>query len=54
MRLFRSVRLFRLFKMFKTGDLIVLMNSIKMTIKSLGNFCVLLFLFIYILSILGM
>ena len=54
LRLFRAIWLFRLFKLFKLGDLKVLANSITLTLKSLGNFLILLFIFAYIAAILGM
>jgi voltage-dependent calcium channel T type alpha-1G len=50
----RAFRLFRLFKLFKVGDLRVLLESITSTISSMGNYIVLLFLFMYIESLLGM
>ena len=52
--MFRGIRLIKLFKLAKTGDLVVLMSAIKITVTSLGNFLVLLFLYMYIVSILGM
>lgn len=50
----RAVRLFRVFKIFRVGDLRVLMDSIGMTVMGMGNYAVLLTLFIYLYSLLGM
>lgn len=50
----RAVRLFRVFKLFKSGDLRILMDSIAFTVSSIGNYSVLLTLFIYVYSLLGM
>ena len=54
LRLMRSIRLLKLFKVLKTEDLIVLGAAIRITVASLGNFVILLFLYAYIVSILGM
>jgi len=50
----RAVRLFRVFKLFKSGDLRILMDSIAFTVTSIGNYSVLLGLFIYVYALLGM
>ena len=50
----RAFRLFRLFKLFKVGDLRVLLESITTTLGSMGNYTVLLGLYMYITSLLGM
>jgi voltage-dependent calcium channel L type alpha-1D len=50
----RAVRLFRVFKLFKSGDLRILMDSIAFTVTSIGNYGVLLTLFIYVYALLGM
>ncbi|CAI2381758.1 unnamed protein product [Moneuplotes crassus] len=50
----RAFRLFRIFKIFRVGNLRVLLDSITMTVGSIGNYVVLLVLFIYIYALLGM
>lgn len=51
----RAFRLFRVFKLAKNWvSLRRLLKSIAETISSIGNFSVLLFLFIYVFSLLGM
>ena len=50
----RAVRLFRVFKLFKSGDLRILMDSIGFTIITIGNYAILLFLFLYVFSLMGM
>ena len=50
----RAFRLFRVFKIFRVGDLRVLMDSIAMTVKGMGNYAILLFLFMYLFALLGM
>lgn len=50
----RAFRLFRIFKLFRTGDLRVLLDSIAYTMGTIGNYVVLLGLFIYVYSLLGM
>ena len=50
----RAVRLFRIFKIFRVGDLRVLMDSIGTTVLGMGNYAVLLLLFIYLYALLGM
>jgi Na+-transporting methylmalonyl-CoA/oxaloacetate decarboxylase gamma subunit len=50
----RAFRLFRIFKIFRVGNLRVLLDSITMTLASIGNYVVLLVLFIYAYALLGM
>ena len=50
----RAFRLFRIFKLFRAGDLRVLLDSIAFTMTTIGNFIILLVLFIYVYSLLGM
>lgn len=50
----RAIRLFRIFKIFRVGDLRVLMDSIGLTILNMGNYTVLLLLFMYLYALLGM
>jgi hypothetical protein len=50
----RAIRLFRIFKIFRMGDLRVLMDSIGITILGIGNYVILLFLFMYLYTLLGM
>ena len=50
----RAFRLMRIFKIFRAGDLRVLIDSIVITLGSIGNYVVLLVLFIYIYALLGM
>lgn len=50
----RAFRLFKLFKLFKAGDLKILLDSIAFTINSIGEYVVLLMLFIYVFALIGM
>ena len=50
----RAIRLFRVFKLFKQGELRTLMDSIAFTIGSIGNYSILLCLYIYVMALLGM
>ena len=50
----RAFRLFRIFKLFRTGNLRVLLDSIAYTMGTIGNYVVLLSLFIYVYTLLGM
>ena len=50
----RSFRLFRIFKIFRVGDLRVLLDSITVTIMGMGYYTILLGLFMYIFTLLGM
>ncbi len=52
--MFSPLRLFRLFKLFKIGDLKVLADAMTRTISSILNYVILLFLFMYIMNLLGM
>lgn len=50
----RALRLFRVFKLFKSGDLRMLLDGIAFTILAVGDYCILLSLFIYVFALLGM
>ena len=50
----RALRLFRVFKLFKAGDLRTLLDGIAFTILAVGDYCILLGLFIYVFALLGM
>ena len=50
----RALRLFRVFKLFKAGDLRTLLDGIAFTILAVGDYCILLLLFIYVFALLGM
>ena len=50
----RAFRLFRIFKLFRTGNLRVLLDSIAYTMSTISNYVLLLGLFIYVYSLLGM
>jgi len=50
----RALRLFRVFKLFKSGDLRMLLDGIAFTILAVGDYCILLLLFIYVFALLGM
>lgn len=50
----RALRLFRVFKLFKAGDLRTLLDGIAFTILAVGDYCILLSLFIYVFALLGM
>ena len=50
----RAFRLFRIFKLFRTGNLRVLLDSIAYTMGTIGNYVILLGLFVYVYSLLGM
>ena len=50
----RAFRLFRIFKLFRTGNLRVLLDSIAYTMSTIGNYVILLGLFIYVYALLGM
>jgi len=51
---FRAFRLFKIFKLFKVGDLSILIDSIAFTLTSISDYVILLVIFIYIFSLLGM
>ena len=50
----RAVRLFRVFKLLKSGNLRILMDSILFTISTIGPYTVLLCLFLYVFALAGM
>jgi hypothetical protein len=50
----RAFRLFRIFKLFRVGDLRVLVDSIAFTVMTIGNYVILLILFVYVYALLGM
>jgi hypothetical protein len=50
----RAFRLFRIFKLFRVGDLRVLIDSIAFTVMTIGNYVILLILFVYVYALLGM
>ena len=51
---FRAFRLFKIFRLFKVGDLRILIDSILFTLTTIGDYVILLILFIYVFSLLGM
>ena len=54
---FSSIRAFRMFKilrLFKVGDLRILLDSITFTLVTISDYVLLLLLFIYVFSLLGM
>jgi len=50
----RAFRLFRVFKVFRIGDLRILLDSIAFTMTTIGNYVILLLLFIYVYALIGM
>ena len=50
----RAFRLFRIFKIFRVGNLRIMLDSLSQTILSIGNYVVLLLLFIYVFALMGM
>lgn len=50
----RAFRLFKIFRLFKAGDLRVLIDSIAFTMTTIGDYVILLLIFIYIFALLGM
>ena len=50
----RAFRLFRIFKIFRVGNLRIMLDSLTKTIQSIGNYVVLLILFIYVFALMGM
>jgi hypothetical protein len=50
----RAFRLLRVFKIFRMENLRILIDSIAFTITTIGNYFVLLLLFIYVYALLGM
>ena len=51
---FRAFRLFKIFRLFKVGDLRILLDSITFTLTTISDYVILLNLFIYVFSLLGM
>ena len=51
---FRAFRLFKIFRLFKVGDLKILIDSIFFTLSTIGDYGILLMLFIYVFALLGM
>lgn len=50
----RAFRLFKIFKLFQVGDLRILIDSISFTLTTIGDYVMLLMLFIYVFALLGM
>lgn len=50
----RGFRLMKIFKLFRSGDLKILIDSIIFTLTTIGDYVILLMLFIYIFALLGM
>ena len=50
----RAFRLFKIFRLLKVGDLRILIDSISFTVITLGDYVILLMLFMYIFALLGM
>lgn len=50
----RAFRLFKIFKLFKVGDLRILIDSIAFTMTTISDYVILLLLFIYVFTLLGM
>jgi len=51
---FRAFRLFKIFRLFRVGDLRILLDSITFTLTTIGDYVVLLLLFIYVFALIGM
>ena len=51
---FRAFRLFKIFRLFKVGDLRILIDSILFTLGTIGDYVILLNLFVYVFALLGM
>ena len=51
---FRAIRLFKIFKYFQSGDLKILIGSITFTLTTIGDYVILLLLFMYVFALLGM
>ena len=51
---FRAFRLFKIFRLFKVGDLRILLDSITFTLTTIGDYVILLMLFIYVFALMGM
>lgn len=50
----RAFRLFKLFKLFRVGDLRILLDSIAFTLTTISDYVILLLLFIFVFSLMGM
>lgn len=50
----RAFRLFKIFRLLKVGDLRVLIDSISFTVITIGDYVILLLLFIYVFALMGM
>lgn len=50
----RGFRLMKIFKLFKSGDLKILLDSITFTLTTIGDYVILLMLFMYVFALLGM
>ena len=50
----RAFRMFKIFRLFKVGDLRILLDSITFTLVTISDYVLLLLLFIYVFSLLGM
>ena len=50
----RAFRLFKIFRLLKVGDLRVLIDSISFTVVTIGDYVILLLLFIYVFALMGM
>lgn len=50
----RAFRLFKIFRLLQVGDLRVLLDSISFTVTTIGDYVILLMLFIYVFALLGM
>ena len=50
----RAFRLFRIFKIFRVGNLRVMLDSLSKTVQSIGNYIILLILFMYVFALMGM
>lgn len=50
----RAFRLFRIFKIFRVGNLRVMLDSLSKTIQSIGNYVILIILFMYVFALMGM
>jgi hypothetical protein len=44
----------KIFKLFRSGDLKILVDSITFTLSTIGDYVILLSLFIYVFALLGM
>ena len=50
----RAFRLFKIFRLLQVGDLRVLLDSISFTVTTIGDYVILLMLFVYVFALLGM